>query len=43
MKCQILLPGKNKKNLINLPSAHSTHSIVKALDYIMFLSHFVLN
>ena len=28
MKCQILFCGKNKKNLINLPSAESAHSMV---------------
>ena len=28
MKCQILFYGKNKKNLINLSSAESVHSMV---------------
>ena len=28
MKCKILFYGKNKKNLINLSSAESTHSVV---------------
>ena len=35
MKCQILFSGKNKKNIINLSSAESAHSvlIVKAYKY----------
>ena len=28
MKCKILFNGKNKKNLINLSSAESAHSVV---------------
>ena len=29
MKCQILFSGKNKKNIINLPSAENTQTVVK--------------
>ena len=28
MKCQILFPRKNKKNILSLPSAEFTYSIV---------------
>ena len=29
MKCQILFSGKNKKNIINLPSAENAQRVVK--------------
>ena len=29
MKCQILFSGKNKKNIINLPSAENAKRVVK--------------
>ena len=29
MNCQILLPGKNKKNVINLSSAENAQRVVK--------------
>ena len=29
MKCQILFSGKNKKNIINLPSAKNAQRVVK--------------
>ena len=29
MKCQILFSGKNKKNIINLPSTENAHRVVK--------------
>ena len=33
MKCQILFPGKNKKNIINLPSAENAQRVVKVKSY----------
>ena len=32
MKCQILFSGKNKKNIINLPSAENAQRVVKVKD-----------
>ena len=32
IKCQSLLPGKNKKNIINLSSAEIVHRVVKVKD-----------
>ena len=32
MKCQILFSGKNKKNIINLPSAENAQRVVKVND-----------
>ena len=29
MKCQTLFSGKNKKNIINLPSTENAHRVVK--------------
>ena len=29
MKCQTLFSGKNKKNIINLPSTENVHRVVK--------------
>ena len=34
MKCKILISGKNKKNLINLPSAESAHSMVSVTEHL---------
>ena len=42
MKCRILFSGKNKKNLVNLSTAESGHSMVSDLytliHYTAFLS-----
>ena len=40
MKCQILFSGKNKKNIINLPSAENAQRVVKvnSCKYLKFLS-----
>ena len=35
MKCQILLSRKNKKNITNLLTAESTHSMVSELVQIL--------
>ena len=35
MKCQNLLSGKNKKNIINLPSAEFGQRVVKDLDILI--------
>ena len=32
MKCQILFSGKNKKNIINLPSAENAKRVVKVKE-----------
>ena len=32
MKCQILFPGKNKKNIINLSSAENAQRVVKVKE-----------
>ena len=37
MKCQNLFSGKNKKNIINLPSAEFGQRVVKDLD--VFISY----
>ena len=34
MKCQILLSGRNKKNIINLSSAEFAHKVVKVKDHL---------
>ena len=36
MKCQILFSGKNKKNIINLPSAENAQRVVKVKHQIVF-------
>ena len=38
MKCQILFSRKNKKNISNLPSAESAHSVlsIKVTDLLKF-------
>ena len=33
MKCQILYSGKNKKNIINLSSDESAHSVLKCIVF----------
>ena len=37
MKCQILFSGKNKKNLINLLSAESAHSVLSVNVFFLLL------
>ena len=38
MKCQILFSGKNKKNIINLPSAENAQRVVKVKkEYMMII------
>ena len=32
MKCQILFSGKNKKNIINMPSAENAQRVVKVKE-----------
>ena len=34
MKCQILFSGKNKKNIINLPSAENAQRVVKVKEVV---------
>ena len=36
MKCQILFSGKNKKNIINLPSAENAQRVVKVKHHAHF-------
>ena len=36
MKCQILFSGKNKKNIINLPSAENAQRVVKVKQFTRF-------
>ena len=33
LKCQILFSGKNKKNIINLPSTEFAHKVVKVASF----------
>ena len=43
MKCQILLSGKNKRNIIKLSSAELAQRVVKVKEYFFmrfFLFHF---
>ena len=36
MKCQILFSGKNKKNIINLPSAENAKRVVKVKELFIY-------
>ena len=39
MKCQILFSGKNKKNIINLPSTENAHRVVKVKGKYLSTKH----
>ena len=42
MKCQILFSGKNKKNIINMPSAENAQRVVKVKLYYI-RNHAIMN